>query len=396
MDAELDRVRPGSRGAVAERSRGHRQDHAHPPPPGRPRRRPRAAGRAATRPRPGSLTAWSGQLVADVPHRFLGPLLARGPPDADPLAVGAELLAVLGELEAAGPVVLVLDDAQWMDDASARALVFVGPTAAARPGPRRAGHPRRHLPAGWERAATSTSCRIRLGGLRGRGDRRAGRDRGRRPALCPPQAGRRLRDHTDGHPLHVRSLLAELSRPTRWPTRPGSCPRPARSPRSCWCASPSCAAVGAGPRAGRGRARHPRRARRRGRARRRARPPRRPGRGGQGGPAHRGAERHRPRRRLRPRAGPGRRVRRPVARPPARAAPRRGREARRRCRAATPDRRRRRAGPRARRRAQRRAAAPSSTASGGDRPPTGSWRPRSCPTCLPSDRARGSPPPSAR
>src|SRR4249919_1353307 len=45
------------------------------------------------------------QLVADVPHRQRRPLLAAGPPpDADPLAVGAELLAVLGGLQAAGPV----------------------------------------------------------------------------------------------------------------------------------------------------------------------------------------------------------------------------------------------------------------------------------------------------
>src|SRR3954451_16829020 len=59
-----------------------------------------------------------GQLLADLPHR------TAPASDADPLAVGAELLAVLGDLEGACPVVLVLDDAQWMDDASTRALVF--------------------------------------------------------------------------------------------------------------------------------------------------------------------------------------------------------------------------------------------------------------------------------
>ena len=62
-----------------------------------------------------------GQLVGDVPRRFLGPLLAAGPaPDADPLAVGAELLTVLGALQSSGPVVVVVDDAQWVDDADRR------------------------------------------------------------------------------------------------------------------------------------------------------------------------------------------------------------------------------------------------------------------------------------
>ena len=147
-----------------------------------------------------------GQLLADVPRHLLRPLLRAGPsPDADPLAVGAELLAVLGELESPGPIVLVLDDAQWMDDASARALVFVvrrlrRDQVLVVLGTRDA------LPGGWERIAHE---HLPIGGLRAEEIvELAGTAGG--PALSPA-AGRRLRDHTDGHPLHVRSLLAELS-----------------------------------------------------------------------------------------------------------------------------------------------------------------------------------------
>jgi ATP/maltotriose-dependent transcriptional regulator MalT len=146
------------------------------------------------------------QLLAEVPRRLLGPLLRTGPsPEADPLAVGAELLAVLGELENPGPVVLVLDDAQWMDDASARALVFVV---------RRLRRDqvlvvlgtRDGLPACWERIPRE---HLPITGLRAEEIvELAGTAGG--PALSPA-AGRRLRDHTDGHPLHVRSLLTELS-----------------------------------------------------------------------------------------------------------------------------------------------------------------------------------------
>ena len=153
-----------------------------------------------------------GQLVDDLPGR---PAPA---PDADPLAVGAELLAVLGELE---PVVLVLDDAQWMDDASARALVFavrrlrrdqVLVVLGTRDG----------LPAGWERVAHE---HLPLSGLQAEEIVELAETAG--GAALSPAAGRRLRDHTDGHPLHVRSLLAELS-----PAELGDTSRILPAPRS--------------------------------------------------------------------------------------------------------------------------------------------------------------------
>ncbi|HVY08578.1 MAG TPA: LuxR C-terminal-related transcriptional regulator [Mycobacteriales bacterium] len=46
------------------------------------------------------------------------------PEVADPLIAGAELLAILGELQHSGPVVLIVDDSHWCDTASAQALTF--------------------------------------------------------------------------------------------------------------------------------------------------------------------------------------------------------------------------------------------------------------------------------
>lgn len=154
-----------------------------------------------------------GQLVGDVPRRHLGPLLAAGPaPEADPLAVGAELLTVLGALQSSGPVVVVVDDAQWVDDATARALVFVGRrlhrdqvlvvVAARDDTPPEA--------AWWERGLTQDHLvhRIRLGGLDA--DDIVALSGAVGGPVLTPEAGRRLRDHTDGHPLHATALLTEL------------------------------------------------------------------------------------------------------------------------------------------------------------------------------------------
>jgi len=153
----------------------------------------------------------AGQLVADVRAEALGPLLAAGPPaDADPLAVGAELLAVLGALQADGAVVVVVvDDAQWADDRAAQALVFVV---------RRLRRDqvlvvlgvRDGEPGWWDRvqAQGRPARRLGLGGLDA-DEVVALSDSVGGPALTPA-AGRRLQEHTDGHPLHVRALLREL------------------------------------------------------------------------------------------------------------------------------------------------------------------------------------------
>ncbi len=154
------------------------------------------------------------QLLADVPPALLAehPTLASGPgAGSDSLRVGSELLGVLGELQAGGPVVLVVDDAQWADDPSARALVFVA---------RRLRHDQVLLVAGvrndgsplpqWDRLVAQEHLlrRLPLDGL-GTDDVAVMAAALGGPTLTPAAAGR-LWKHTEGHPLHIRALLAEL------------------------------------------------------------------------------------------------------------------------------------------------------------------------------------------
>lgn len=154
------------------------------------------------------------QLLADVPAELVAdlPVLAAGPaPGADPVDVGAALLEVLGALQSAGPVLMVVDDAQWADELSVRALVFVvrrlrrdqvllvaGVRAEDTPSP------------AWGRVLAQEPLlrRISLTGL-------DPDDVGALSAALggpelPPAAARRLRDHTEGHPMHVRALLEEI------------------------------------------------------------------------------------------------------------------------------------------------------------------------------------------
>jgi DNA-binding CsgD family transcriptional regulator len=92
--------------------------------------------------------------------------LGTEPESGEPLLVGRAALAVLVELAAASPVVIAIDDAQWLDAASARALAF----AARRLGTHRVafamsirdGHAE---PLGLEDALGDRAVVLHLGGL---------------------------------------------------------------------------------------------------------------------------------------------------------------------------------------------------------------------------------------
>jgi DNA-binding CsgD family transcriptional regulator/tetratricopeptide (TPR) repeat protein len=152
------------------------------------------------------------QLVSAVPEA--APAALRAPGRArSPFAMGAELLALLGTLQDDAPVVVAVDDAQWLDPPSARTLLFtlrrlhpnrVLAVLTGRPGALDALGP------SWARLAgdPERARRLALTGL----------DRDEVAALAVPSrlgpltpaAAERLREHTRGHPLHVRALLGEL------------------------------------------------------------------------------------------------------------------------------------------------------------------------------------------
>ena len=130
----------------------------------------------------------------------------------DPLPAGSQLIDLLGELQRAGTVVVVVDDLHWADRPSLQALTFavrrlrvdrvltlvtVRDLAEA------------ELPGGLVRLLTDEgTLRVSLEGL----------DEGElRELIAAPgraglswQACARLRAHTGGNPLHARTLLAQV------------------------------------------------------------------------------------------------------------------------------------------------------------------------------------------
>jgi DNA-binding CsgD family transcriptional regulator/tetratricopeptide (TPR) repeat protein len=147
------------------------------------------------------------QLVRRLPQADDFPLLdAR---EAPPYAVGAELLALTGRLQDDDLVVLALEDVHWADAASVAAVGFmvrrlradaVLVLATSRPGP--AADPWRRLAADPARGEL-----IELAGLTQPEVRDLARAAGGH--LAPTDAAV-LHEHTGGHPVYLRAVLAEL------------------------------------------------------------------------------------------------------------------------------------------------------------------------------------------
>ena len=156
------------------------------------------------------------QLISRVPSPpdAEAPWIAAGErSSAGPFAVGAQVLAVLGSLQDGGPVLIMLDDAQWIDAASAGALLFtlrrlyadrVCVLIATRPeGLQVSG-------ASWVRFLSDAERvrRIKLAGLDSHEVRLLANSLIDRPLSMG--AAERLRQHTSGHPLYLRALVSEL------------------------------------------------------------------------------------------------------------------------------------------------------------------------------------------
>lgn len=146
----------------------------------------------------------AGRCRAGVPRRA----------DADPLTVGAQLVGLLGDLQAGDRVVVVaVDDLHWSDQLSAQALLFalrrmqadrVLGLVSARPADlSRLGDAWGRFAAGDHRAT-----RLRLGGLSA--NELAAMARALGAGELSGQAAAQLLDHTGGNSLYCRALLEEL------------------------------------------------------------------------------------------------------------------------------------------------------------------------------------------
>ena len=132
----------------------------------------------------------------------------------DPLAVGADLVGWLGQAGRGQQMVLAcIDDLQWADGPSARALLFAVRRLQADPVlvvlSARTGELAR-LGEGWQRfvAGDHRAGRVRLGGLGPAEVAALGRALG--AGEVPRRAVSRLLEETGGNPLYCRAVLEEL------------------------------------------------------------------------------------------------------------------------------------------------------------------------------------------
>lgn len=150
----------------------------------------------------------------------------------DPNSVGWAIVELIRSAQGEEPVALVVDDAQWIDPASAHALLFalrrlrlerVLVLISARDGGPRPLEGLHRL------AERGRAARLRLAGL----DVGAIRELGASMGVdgLSTRAAERVRDHTIGNPLHLRTLFEEVPAETlRLPSdAPLPCPRDVRA-----------------------------------------------------------------------------------------------------------------------------------------------------------------------
>jgi hypothetical protein len=158
----------------------------------------------------------------------------------DAVAVGSRLLELLGALGAAAPVVLVIDDAHWVDQPSLKALVFALRRLVADPllvlfAVREASE----LPESLRRIiAGPAGSVLQICGLPEQDLRDLGAEWGL--GRLSGSAARRLHDGTQGNPLYARAVLEEFP-PGAW--EPGDRPLPSPPPSAGSCSAATTPAV---------------------------------------------------------------------------------------------------------------------------------------------------------
>src|SRR5215472_3680534 len=154
-----------------------------------------------------------GQLLRDVDHRVLAryPLLAGDVATSSPFAVGVQLLGIIGELQGAGPVALVIDDVQWADRRSVEALSFafrrLSVDAVAVILIVRGDRDQLDAPTRRMLLSVTQQRRIVLSGLRVNDVAPLAAALGAGP--LGSDAIRRLYDRTGGHTLYLRTVLSD-------------------------------------------------------------------------------------------------------------------------------------------------------------------------------------------
>ena len=153
------------------------------------------------------------QLVGRVGDNLLirYPILTGDPASSSPVGVGSQLLGVIGELLAGGPVVLVVDDVQWADRRSVEAISFmlrrlsVDPllTIAILRGDRD------HLDDVSRRMLLGVESRSRLALAGLRLDDVAPLAAALGVEGLDPRAGQHLFESTGGHTLYLQTLLGD-------------------------------------------------------------------------------------------------------------------------------------------------------------------------------------------
>jgi hypothetical protein len=132
-------------------------------------------------------------------------------PADDRLEAGARLLDALGDLQASGPVAVVVDDLHWADTQSVQALLFATRRLAFDDVIVLVAYRQdeaAQLGEGWRRLLDANhAVRIRLAGLDPVEIAHLSRLHG---ISLSAQAARRLTSHTGGSPLHTLALLREV------------------------------------------------------------------------------------------------------------------------------------------------------------------------------------------